>query len=299
VNVHAPVDTYGTIRFRTDLGRWQIVRMPPHVSLVFKKIFPRIPMHHTGEFNITDSASVCADLVWFMQRYPLEIGEADSQRVHAGRDRHVQVRKDVETLLAEDWMPSPIARFREGQSPYPFQAQAAAVVARTQRLLLLDDVGLGKTVSALAALAETGALPAAVVVQAHLAEQWVEEYIEEFTTFTTHIIKGRKPYKLPQADIYVFKYSNIAGWTDVANAGRFKTVVFDEIQELRHGGQTNKGSAARSFVARAEVRMGLTATPIYNYGSEIFNVVDLIEPGALGSWHEFVVEWCRCRPSTC
>lgn len=284
--------TYGSLKYRSDIGRWQISGLPPHVSLVFKKVFPRVPMHQTSEFKISDSASVCADLVWFMQRYPLEASEADRERAEAGKHRHEQLRADVEDLLSDDWIPSPIAKFRDGQSPYPFQAAAAAITAKTRRLLLMDDVGLGKTVSALATIAETGALPAAIVVQSHLAEQWVEEYIEEFTTFTSHIIKGRKPYRLPTADIYLFKYSNIAGWTDIAATGKFKTIIFDEIQELRHGDTTRKGSAARSFIQRADVRMGLTATPIYNYGSEIYNIVDLIDPGALGTYGEFITEWC-------
>ncbi|WP_168991796.1 MULTISPECIES: SNF2-related protein [Mesorhizobium] len=297
MNAHASLETYGRLRYRADLGKWQVAGLPPHVSLVFKKVFPRIPIHQTGEFFITDGAAVCADLVWFTQRYPLEVPSADRERVEAGRQRHIDQRLAVESLLADDWLPSSIGRFREGASPYPFQAQAAAVTAKTRRLLLLDDVGLGKTVSALATLAETSALPAAIVVQAHLAEQWVEEYIEEFTTFTSHIIKGTKPYRLPAADIFIFKYSNIAGWTDIAATGKFRSIIFDEIQELRHGGSTNKGQAARAFVSNTDIRMGLTATPIYNYGSEIFNIVDLLEPGALGGWHEFIIEWCTSHGS--
>jgi hypothetical protein len=41
------------------------------------------------------------------------------------------------------------------------------------------------------------------------------------------------------------------------------------------------------------MRIGLTATPIYNYGSEIFNVIEIIEPGALGERWQFNIEWCK------
>lgn len=35
-----------------------------------------------------------------------------------------------------------------------------------------------------------------------------------------------------------------------------------------------------------------SATPIFNYGAEIFAVLDVIAPDALGSWKEFLDEWC-------
>ena len=41
------------------------------------------------------------------------------------------------------------------------------------------------------------------MVQAHLPKQWADRF-EEFTYLRTHIIKGRTPYALPPADVYIF-----------------------------------------------------------------------------------------------
>ena len=85
---------------------------------------------------------------------------------------------------------------------------------------------------------------------------------------------------------------------DIAAIGLFPVVIFDEVQDLRSGdgsGEgcgTAKGKAARVFSDHAALRLGLSATPIYNYGSEIWNVIDFIAPGALGSYWDFVREWC-------
>jgi superfamily II DNA or RNA helicase len=38
--------------------------------------------------------------------------------------------------------------------------------------------------------------------------------------------------------------------------------------------------------------MGLSATPIYNFGGEIFNIMEVLSPGKLGARHEFIREWC-------
>lgn len=288
--------TYGHLARRD--GRWHVEGLPPHVSLKFKALFAKVSKTAAKDFGLTDTAEACSDLLWFMQRYPLQVDPSDRERLENGHARALAQAGYVEEVLAPSWLPPVPARFRDGMAPYPFQAQAAAIAARLGRLLLLDDVGLGKTISALAALVQSGHLPAAVIVQAHLADQWAEEYIEAFTTLTCHIIKGTKPYDLPPADIYIFRYSNIAGWVDVAATGRFRAVVFDEIQEMRHGKTTAKGVAGHVFAEAARLRMGLTATPIYNYGSEIFNVVELIAPGMLGSWGEFLLEWCTSHGSS-
>lgn len=286
-----PDRTYGSLSY--DAGLWLIRGLPPHVSLKFKAMFARVSKTQAGSFALIDAPDVCTDLLWFTSRYPLLVDIDASQRLQKGHQRAVAQAGFADSVLAPDWKPSGSPRFRDGLSPYHYQAQAAAIAARMGRLLLLDDVGLGKTISALAAITTSGHLPAAVIVQAHLADQWAEEYIEALTTLTCHIIKGTKPYKLPPADIYIFKYSNIGGWVDIAATGIFKAVIFDEIQEMRHGSKTQKGNAGDVFAKHARLKMGLTATPIYNYGDEIFHIVELLAPGALGSWLEFVLEWCR------
>ena len=156
----------------------------------------------------------------------------------------------------------------------------------------MDEVGLGKTVSGLSTIVRAGVGPALVIVQAHLPEQWKDEYIEPMTGLETHIINKGSPYELPKADIYLISYSKLAGWVDYIVAKPFPVVVCDEMQELRHGTVPAKGKAAAAILGAAQIRLGLTATPVYNYGSEIFNIVNMLEPGILGSYDEFVREWC-------
>lgn len=158
-------------------------------------------------------------------------------------------------------------------------------------------MGLGKTVSALASIADGWGLPAAVVVQPHLSAQWVTKYINRFTHLKAHEVKDRNARALAPADVYVFRYSNLAAWVDYVETLGIKTVIYDEVQELRHGRATDKGRAAVAFSTAAENVLGLTATPIYNYGSEIWNVVEIIAPGALGTWDEFIVNWCSAHGS--
>jgi superfamily II DNA or RNA helicase len=233
-----------------------------------------------------------ADLRWFFERYPALVSDADLAALEDGKRLFEEDRASSEAILLPDWQPPSRHGFRPGKEAYHSQKQASELWLRRKGLLLGDDVGLGKTIVALDALAGSQYLPAAIVVQAHLPSQWVKEYITPFTYMQAHIIEGTKPYTLPPANLYIFKYTNIAGWSDVIATGMFKAVVFDEIQELRRGDKAEKGKAAKVFYNSTALRLGLSATPVYNLGSEIWNILDVIDPDVLGPWDEFTREWC-------
>lgn len=282
---------YGELRL--DGGRWVMTGAPPHVALKLKAMFPFIRKDQVETFAFRDTPEICSDLEWFTHRYPMEMVPEDRVRLIGGKREFLHRRAEAEAILLPDWTPPPGHGLREGKALYHGQAQAVELLLKTGRLLCMDDVGLGKTLVALGALASSPQhLPAAIVVQAHLPSQWVKEFIEPFTHLRAHIIQGRTPYDLPPADLYIFRYSNLCGWEDIAATGLFKTVVFDEIQELRHGIGTAKGRAAKVFADHAELKLGLSATPIFNYGSEIFAILEFIAPGLLGEWPDFVREWC-------
>ena len=288
----APTRTFGSLALEPSGRHWCLSSLEPHVALRLKNVFSGIQKTQTDQFRVPNSDERCVDLDWFLQRYPLRLAPGDAERLREGCESFARSQRTAETILHPDWKPEG-SRFRLGKAPYPFQAQASALTHAMRRLLLADDVGLGKTVSALDVLTRPENLPAAIVVQSHLATQWVKEYIEPFTELRAHIIAGTRPYPLPLADLFIFKYSNIAGWVDIAGTGVFRSVVYDEVQELRRGTKSAKGEAARVFTDKADLRMGLSATPIYNYGEEIFHVMAFIAPGALGALGDFSREWCK------
>jgi len=291
--MNAHVRTYG--RCAVAGGEIMLMDLEPHVSIAAKRLFPRLPAGRARDFTIAETSANCSDVLWFMARYPLRIEKPSLARLKAGHRDGEKQKELAAAVLRTDWTPGALPAFKGGMKPYRYQAQAAELGSMRRGLLLGDDVGLGKTVSAFALIARTGKVPAAVIVEAHLAEQWADDAAAEFTNFRTHIIKGTTPYDLPDADLYVFKYSNIAGWVDVAAEIKFKTVVFDEIQQLRTGAVSAKYRAAETFASHAESVLGLSATPIYNYGGEIYDILHVVEPGLLGSRLEFYLEWCIAK----
>ncbi|ADJ22994.1 DEAD-like helicase [Hyphomicrobium denitrificans ATCC 51888] len=285
--------TYGAIEH--DGNAWKITELEPHVAIMLKANFPRIPKTAKPPFTISGGAHVDATLAWFLLRFPLRISDADKTRMDEQKTLFEVGQKELGAILAPGWMPSKIVGFKGNQRPWNYQSAAAELARRTGRLLLMDELGLGKTVSAIAAIVAPDYLPAMVVPQTHLPEQWAIE-IGEFTTLTTHIIKRTKPYELPRADVYINPYSKLAGWIDYAPTAGFKSIVFDEIQELRNGIETSKGISAKRFCEQASLIIGLSGTPIYNYASETWQICNFLEEGVLGTFDEFKTEWCEMGP---
>lgn len=265
-------------------------KVGPDVCIRLKQIFPRIKKTDTIPFKFQFDDLHCADLVWFMERYPLRMTDEDRQRLIGGKKAYDQMQTDLERIFTPDYIPSSFIGLREGQSVRAYQAQTVDLTYARRGVLCGDDVGLGKTYTAAALFLKAGTLPGAVVTKTHLQKQWRKK-LTEFTTLTTHIIKSRKPYPLPPADVYIFRYSQLMGWADVFVEGFFKAVAWDEIQELRKGTASEKGIAAKKLADNVLFRLGLSATPIYNYGNEIWNIYQYINNTMLGSYGDFSREW--------
>ena len=282
------VRTYG--RILLEEGRWTITAIEPHVAIRFKQMFPRVPRTATVPFSLKRDTAVDADLHWFLQRYPLIIGPEAKREMALGRSAFLTAQAEMERILLPTHVPPSYLGLRDGCQVRPYQSQAIQLAARSRGLLLGDECGLGKTYTGAAFCLDKTKLPAAVVCQVHIQTQWAK-VIAAFTTLRVHEVTRTTPYDLPVADVYVFRYSQLAGWVDIFATGLFTTVIYDEPQELRTGPSTKKGQGASVLTKHATYRLGLTATPIYNYGSEIFNILEFIKPGVLGSWGDFSREY--------
>lgn len=286
--------SYGHLAFDAPSRRWVITDLSPQVAIRAKRIFPRIATTQIGSYTFADNDEVRAELEWFIARYPLDVSLDDRTRLVEGRLHFERIRSEIDQVLNRNWQPQGApARLREGTELRPNQARVVEVARRTKRLLVADDVGLGKTLGALAAVMDPAYLPAAVFCEAHVASQWQDDFIGKFTTLSAHVIQTVQPYPLPDRDVYIFGYHKAPGWVNIAESGRFRSVILDECQNLRHGTKTDKGRASAVFARHAGgLRIGLSATPIFGYGGEIFNILDILDPGILGTPDEFMREWC-------
>ena len=280
--------SFGTLSLSGDA--WVVGDVQPHVAIRLKQIFPRIAKASTAPFILARGLATDADLAWFAQRYPMSMSAADKAALEGGDAAYAELQRQMDEIQLPAYEPPPFSSLKAGMAPRHYQAQAVDLAYASRGLLLGDDCGLGKTVVGICLCLRKGTSPAAVVAQGHIQKQWGDKFAE-FTDLSVHLVETRTPYRLPPSDVYVFRYSQLSGWVDLMATGFFRAAIFDEPQELRTGSKSQKGQAAEKLADSAGWRLGLSATPIYGFGAEIFNVMRCIDRGVLGSHHDFMREW--------
>lgn len=283
------IKTYGSIYISEDKTSVIIDKAEPHICIRLKHVFPKIKKTDIPPFKFEYTLEHAHDILWFMERYPLSISSSDRIHMKYKSEKFISNINEVEAIFAPDYVPSEVI-LSDGKVARPYQLAGREFYNKVKRFLLGDDLGLGKTITAILGLCNKDMLPGIVVAPSHLGTHWKDK-IEEFTNLKVHIIKNGPVYNLPPADVYISKYSFLYKWVDVFATRIFKQAILDEIQDLRHA-DTNKYGGAIVLRDNVEMMMGLSATPIYNYGNEIFNIANILQPGCLGSYYDFSREWC-------
>lgn len=276
-----------------------------------------------GKVVIRATDEAARDLQWFSTRFPLVIHPEVVMRV--GSAKYTRDQHTIAQILSEGYVGEPVA-FAEGESPRPHQTQAAALVRTSKRLLLADCLGTGKTVSALSMIADTACRPALVCCPPALEMQWQRSIARFLPQLTVHAIDATGVYPLNvmkkcqcghvmdsrrftkrgklicakcqhpifsagrNPDVVLCSYSKLMNWAEPL-AKFAKSVVWEECHALRRN-QSQKWEAAKTIATAVPIRLGLSATPLFNYGGEAWNVLECIAPGFLGDKATFRETWC-------
>lgn len=163
---------------------------------------------------------------------------------------------------------------------------------------LADDMGLGKTIQLLAILSgereEATAkgtrdqiLPTLLVVPTSVVGNWVRE-TERFCPHLDAMIH-HGPARLTgtefikraaKADLVVTTYALANRDQDVLSAMQWGRLVLDEAQFIKNPA-AKQAQAVRQINAKS--RIALTGTPVENRLSELWSIMDFLNPGYLGS----------------
>ncbi|HEU4764990.1 MAG TPA: SNF2-related protein [Candidatus Eisenbacteria bacterium] len=234
-----------------------------------------------GQFRIAPGSE---DLV---QR--LLTGPYDAAREHELRLRveRYSLHRGFDRLLCLD-------RLHDVQH-YGHQIQACATALRRMRgrALLADEVGLGKTIEAGLVLKEyllRGLVQRALVlVPASLVEQWDQELRRKFD-LEFAILKHGTPWWEEPLLLASMDTAKLLRHREKVAAASFDLVIVDEAHRLK-----NQKTLAWKFLDRLAPRylLLLTATPVQNDLHELYNLVQLLRPGLLGTYRTFGREFMR------
>lgn len=155
------------------------------------------------------------------------------------------------------------------------------------RAILADEVGLGKTIEAGLILKEymiRGLVKKALIlVPASLVNQWALELSQKFYI---PVVTPRKKPSWDQPDILItsLDLAKREPHQSIILQQQYDLVIVDEAHKLKNH-QTKSYQFIRAL--KKKYCLLLTATPIQNKLSDIFNLVSILKPGYLGDYQTF------------
>lgn len=178
---------------------------------------------------------------------------------------------------------------RAGLVPYPYQLETCRRVVEEMdgRAILADEVGLGKTIEAGMILKEymlRGLVRRALVLApASLTWQWQLELREKFGI---PAVRQRGLHDWEGCPVLVASLDTAKRppHRDAVLRLGCDMLIVDEAHRLKNARSDNW-----RFVSgiRRRYCLLLTATPVQNDLRELYNLVTLLAPGALGTWRQF------------
>jgi len=297
--------TFGTLEYAIDKysGSWTWKITGVRAVMMVSKLIPEL-WYGSGpnEVIIPDNEKNVKQIRLILERYPLEIL---SKSVWQRKARAKIIKKPTKIKIEKLSKATPKKQFRG--KLLNFQKMGLDFLLKSSgNALLADDMGLGKTVQTLAYIAsEKQSSPVLVVAPLVTLTNWQRE-IERFMkkksrngrivedgvpTITS--IRSGKQKEISDYDFYLINYELLYKRQIDLSKLKIRTLVCDEVQHLRSK-TTKKYRAIKKLAGMKSIkyRVGLSGTPIYNHGSEIWPIVDILKPGLLGNFKEFCEYFC-------
>ena len=296
---------FGTLEYVLDKysGTWTWKITGVRAIMMVAKLIPKL-WYGDGpnEAIIPDDANSIKQIKWISEKYPLEILSKSTWQ------RKVSVKSIKKPKSTKTEKLSKVTPGKQFQGKLlNFQKEGLDFLLKSSgNALLADDMGLGKTVQTLAYIAsEKQSLPALIISPLVTLNNWKRE-IERFLSKKSRngrividqapsstMIRMGKAENIGTFDFYIINYELLRKRLLDLSKLNIRTLVCDEVQHLRSK-TTQKYAAVKRLAAMKSInyRVGLSGTPIYNHGSEIWPIIDILKPGLLGNFKEFCEYFC-------
>lgn len=197
----------------------------------------------------------------------------------------------------------PLADQPDGRKPYSWQSSGAAMIGEVGSVLIVDDPGTGKTLTAVLGLAEreirgVDVWPCVVVAPHSTLDAWVETFGAWLPDRPAVAYRGtpaqRKALlKRGQHAVYVTGYPLLR--RDGAQGGPLHklkpaALVVDECHMIKNP-HSVQSQAARRLARKASTVIGLSGTPITHHPGDLWPMLDAMEAGAWPSRERFYLRY--------
>ncbi|MBX5466613.1 MAG: DEAD/DEAH box helicase [Firmicutes bacterium] len=190
-------------------------------------------------------------------------------------------------LKAWPYLEAWVAEGRLAMHPHQVEAALSVVERLGGSAILADEVGLGKTIETGLILAEMKArgqiANALILTPAGLVSQWRAELEHRFG-----FVASASPRESGWLWIFSLDAAKRSPLREQLQAVWWDVVVVDEAHHLKNAETQNYQLVAGLW--RRHLLL-LTATPMENRLTELYNLVNLVKPGAFGSYLRFYREF--------
>ena len=195
--------------------------------------------------------------------------------------------------------------------PRSYQLSAAALIANQGGGLLFDEMGTGKTISAILGVRELARrgenpFPVLVVSPASVVDSWVEHFRRWVPGCSAVAWRGSPAQRRElrgTAQVYVTSYDtcrNDAGPGEVRDNPLMglgaRTLICDEMHRLKSR-SAKQSQAVRRLAKKTEVFVGLSGTPITHHPGNLWPALLCLEPQAWPSYERWAARYLRTIPA--
>jgi superfamily II DNA or RNA helicase len=154
---------------------------------------------------------------------------------------------------------------------------------------LADDMGVGKTLQAIALLLYRGKLgPALVVAPTSVCDNWRREIARFAPSLDVRYFQGPdregELKKLAVRSVVITSYALLQQDSERLQGISFATVILDEAQLIKNA-ESQRARAACALDAK--VRFALTGTPVENHVGDLYSIFRFLLPDLVGTWPAF------------
>ena len=180
--------------------------------------------------------------------------------------------------------------------PLDHQKLAIEKLSGTKRFILADDMGVGKTTSAVIAALEVNVKKILIICPASLKINWQRE-IENYSDRSVYICEGKN--FSTEHDFVIINYDilkNFYELKDIENSlitkANFELIIIDEAHYISNG-QAQRTKLVNSFVKQSKYLWLLTGTPMTSRPMNYFNLLSLIESPVAQNWMAYAIRYCQ------
>lgn len=200
----------------------------------------------------------------------------------------------LKSLTKEAKPPAVPIRAAHTRNLYPFQVDGVRAIAKAGgRIILADQMGLGKTVQSLSYAKARGedVRRLLVVAPASVIYKWKNECARWLGDDWDAEVVDKGKGQMPKARALIMSYAIATARYHDIMAWSPDMIIADEAHAIK-GNKSARTRAFKQYAATVPYLLFLTASPFLNRPQELWNMLHIIDPAVWNNEWNFLVRYC-------